>query len=149
MRIVGPALTVALAGFLLAACGADAKLTAHYTTSPPTTIAGVDIEPSDTPPGPSTPAACVRRWNGAANANGRAAAKQHLPKAETALVRRGGSSGYFSNFVGRCLVYLVERPKRAVVFVETSRGTFRFTADASGHFSSNADLGSGARLELR
>jgi hypothetical protein len=109
----------------------------------------VGLEPRDDPPAPSTPAACVRRWDGDANAGGRAAARQQLPKADAALVRSAGSSGYFGDYAGRCLVYLIELPKRAVVFVEASRGMFRFTADASGHFPAIADLFSGARLQLR
>ena len=148
MRVIGTAVAAVLLGLLLVACGSGAQPTAHYTTSPPTTIAGVGVELSGSPPAPSTPSACVRRWNSSANASGRTAAEQRLPRASAALIRRGGSSGYFGDFVGRCLVYLVEPPK-AVVFVETSRGTFRFTADASGRFAANADVGAAARLRLR
>ena len=140
---------VAVGALLLAGCGSGAKLTAHYTTSPPTTIAGVGVAISGPPPKPSTPSACARRWNGDANTSGRAAAKQRAPRANAALIRKARSSGYFSNFVGRCLIYLVTPPKSAVVFVETAPASFAFTADATGRFSANAGLQEGERLLLR
>lgn len=148
MKRRGTALGIAGAAALLAGCGSGARPTAHYTTSPPTTVAGADLMMSDSPPKPSTPAACLRRWNGAANASGRAAAGRRVPQADGALVRTAGGSGYFANYAGRCLIYLVAR-RRAAVFVETSTGRFRFTAGASGHFSPNAGLGHGTRLSLR
>jgi hypothetical protein len=47
---------------------------------------------------------------------------------------------------GRCLIYLVTGPKSAAVFVEAAPGKFVFTADASGHFETNADLQQSERL---
>jgi hypothetical protein len=47
------------------------------------------------------------------------------------------------------LIYVIARPKSALVFVETARGRFAFTADATGGFSANADLRPDARLRLR
>jgi hypothetical protein len=148
MKARGTTLWLAGAAALLAGCGSGAKPTAHHPTSPPTTIAGVGLMMSDSPPKPSTPAACLRRWNGTANANGRAGAAHHVPQADGALVRKAGGSGYFASYAGRCLIYLVAR-QRAAVFVETSPGRFRFIAGASGHFSPNAGLGQDTRLRLR
>jgi hypothetical protein len=47
------------------------------------------------------------------------------------------------------LIYVIALPKSALVFVETARGRFALTADASGRVSANADLGPDARLRLR
>lgn len=69
--------------------------------------------------------------------------------ANAALVRPAGTSGYFGDHAGRCLVYLVTASTKAVVFVETARGTFSFSADASGSLAANADVGPGGRLRLR
>jgi hypothetical protein len=135
------ALVPAAAVLALAGCGAAA--------APSTTIAGVGVATSGPVPEPSTPAACVRRWNGAANVNGRAAVKQRAPKAMSASIRTAGSSGYFRDQAGRCLVYVIALPKSALVFVETALGRFAFTADATGPFSANADLRRDARLRLR
>jgi hypothetical protein len=134
---------------VLASCGSGAKLTAHYTTSPPTTIAGVGVTTSGPPPKPSTPTACVDRWNGAANKDGRPAAKQRAPKAGSALVRPAGTTGYFSEDAGRCLIYLITPPKSAAVFVETAPGRFAFTAYATGRVTANAALQESERLHLR
>jgi hypothetical protein len=150
MKLVAPVLGTAAAAVVLAGCGSGTKPRATPgTAAPTTTIAGVGFEPSDNPPGPSTPTACLRRWNGAANASGRTAAEQRLPKVDGALIRRARSRGYFGDYAGRCLVYLIKLPNTAVVFVEASRGMFRFTADASGRFPANADLGPDGRLQLR
>jgi len=136
------ALVAVVAGVLaLAGCGSGA--------APSTTIAGVGVATSGPPPKPITPATCARRWNGAANVNGRAAAKQRAPKATSASIRTAGRSGYFRGQAGRCLVYVIQLPKSAVVFVETAPGRFAFTADATGRFSANADLRTAARLRLR
>jgi hypothetical protein len=134
------ALVPVAAVLALAGCGAAA--------APSTTIAGVGVATSGPVPEPSTPAACVRRWNGAANVNGRAAVKQQTPKAISARIRTAGRTGYFRDQAGRCLVYVIKLPKSAVVFVETAPGAFAFTADASGLFSANADLRPDARLRL-
>ena len=136
-------------GLVLAGCGSGAKQTANYTTSPPTTIAGVGVTTSGPPPKPSTTRACADRWNGAANTSGRAAAKRRAPKAESARIQTAGRSGYFRQDAGRCLIYLITPPKDAVVFVETAPGRFTFTADATGRISANADLQQGGRLRLR
>jgi hypothetical protein len=135
-------------GLAIAGCGSGAKQTAHYTTTPPTTISGVGVTTNGPPARPSTPTACVTRWNGTANRSGRAAAKQEAPKASAALIRKAGPSGYFSEDAGRCLVYLITLPKTAVVFVETAPGKFTFTADATGHVLANADLRQGELLHL-
>jgi hypothetical protein len=148
MKAVGTVLAIGAAATLLAGCGSGAKGTTHHAEAPATTIAGVGLMMSDPPPTPSTPLACVRRWNAAGNAGGRAAAKRREPKADRALVRAAGSSGYFGDYSGRCLIYLVAR-QRAAVFVETAVGKYQFTAGASGRFSSNADLARGTRLRLR
>jgi hypothetical protein len=74
---------------------------------------------------------------------------QRASGANAALVRRAGTSGYFGDHAGRCLVYLVTSSTKPVVFVETAHGRFSFTADASGHVSTNADLDPGGRLRLR
>jgi len=132
---------IAAAGLALVGCGSGAKQT--------TTLAGVGVTTLGPPPKPSTPAACVRRWNGSANTSGRAAAEKSAPRADTALVRAAGSGGYFSDDAGRCLIYLITPPRSAVVFVETARGRFTFTADASGGFWANADVGPGGRLQIR
>jgi hypothetical protein len=136
-------------GFAVAGCGSGAKQTAHYATTPPTTISGVGVTTTGPPPQPNTPTACVKRWNGTGNRSGRAAAKQKAPKATAVLIRKAGSSGYFSEDVGRCLIYLITPPKSAAVFVETAPGRFTFTADATGHVSANADLGQDGNLRLR
>ena len=136
-------------GLAVAGCGSGAKQTAHYTTTPPTTISGVGVTTSGPPPQPSTPPACVKRWNGTRNRSERAAAKQKAPEAKAALIRKATSSGYFSDDVGRCLIYLITPPKSAAVFVETAPGRFTFTADATGHVSANADLRQDASLRLR
>ena len=143
MRVAGSALAVAAAALVLVACGSGSKPAA----GPPATIAGVGVTTKGPAPKPSTPAACARRWNGSANASGRAAAERRLPAADRAVVRSAASTGSFADVSGRCLVYLVAR-RRAAIFVETSRGKFGFTADASGHFSTNARLRGGARLRL-
>jgi hypothetical protein len=141
--IVGPA-------FLLAGCASGAKPTAHDTTTPPTTIAGVGVTTVGPPPKPTTPTACARRWNGTANANGRQAAQQRAPKATTAIVRMAGASGHLSADAGRCLVYLITARRSATVFVEAARGRFVVTADATGTFvTPNADLQRGLRLRPR
>ncbi len=80
---------------------------------------------------------------------GRAVVKQRAPKATTARVRTAERSGYFADDAGRCLVYVIAPSESAVVLVETAPGKFAFTADASGRFSANADLGPDARLRLR
>lgn len=136
-------------GLCLAGCGSGAKQTAHHTTSPPTTIAGVGVTTTGPPPKPTNPTACARRWNGAANTSGREAAKQQAPKAGSALIQTAGSSGYFREDAGRCLIYLITPSKGAVVFVETAPGRFTFTADATGNFSANVDLQQDGRLRLR
>jgi hypothetical protein len=148
MNARGTALWIAGAAALLAGCGSGAEPTAHYKTLPPTTVAGVGLMMSDSPPKPSIPAACLRRWNGPANASGRAAAGRRVPQVDGALVRTAAGGGYFASYAGRCLIYLVAR-QRAVVFVETSPGRFRFTAGASGRFSPNAGVGQDTRLRLR
>jgi hypothetical protein len=153
MNTKGTTIWIVGAGALLAGCGSGVKPTAHHTTahhtsSPPTTVAGVGLMMSDSPPQPSTPTACLRRWNGSANASGRAEARRRVPEADGALVRTAAGSGYFASYAGRCLIYLVAR-QRAAVFVETSPGRFRFTAGASGHFAPNAGLGPDTRLRLR
>jgi hypothetical protein len=149
VKAVASGVLVAAAGFVLAGCGSGAKQTAHYTTSPPTTVAGVGVTTNGPPPKPSTPTGCVRRWNGAANTSGRATAKQRASKANAALVRTAGATGYFSEDAGRCLIYLITPPKSAVVFVEVAPGKFAFAADATGHFAANADLQQRTRLQLR
>jgi hypothetical protein len=136
-------------GLCLAGCGSGAKPTAQHTTSPPPTIAGVGLTTTGPPPKPSTPTACVNRWNASANTSGRAAAKQRAPQADGALVETAGSSGYFSDDAGRCLINLIRPPKSAVVFVEVAPGRFTFTADTTGNFSANADLQQDGRLRLR
>jgi hypothetical protein len=144
---VGGGLTRSLAlvavvsgGTVLAGCGAGA--------APSTTIAGVGVPTSGPPPKASTPATCTRRWNGAANAPGRAVVKQRAPKTTTASVRTAGRSGYFADDAGRCLVYVIAPSESAVVLAEAAPGKFAFTADASGRFSANADLRADARLRL-
>jgi hypothetical protein len=136
-------------GLALAGCGSGAKQTAHDTTAPPTTIAGVGVATSGPPPKPSTPPACARRWNGTVNSSGRAAAKQRAPKADSASIQMATRSGYFSEEAGRCMIYLITPPKSAAVFIETAPGRFTFTADATGHFSANADRQRSGRLQLR
>jgi hypothetical protein len=89
----------------------------------------------------------VRRWNGATNAGVRAAAMHRAPKADSALVRAAGSTGYFRDSAGRCLVY-VTAPHGAVIFVEAARGRFTFVASASGRFSTNAKVAPSGRLRL-
>jgi hypothetical protein len=134
-----------LTGLALVACGSGAK----PASGPPATIAGVGVTATGRAPRPSTPVSCARRWNGSANAAGRASAVRRAPGANAALVRPAATSGYFSDHAGRCLVYLVTASTKAVVFVETKRGTFSFTADASGSLSANADVRPGERLRLR
>ena len=140
---------IVASGLVLAGCGSGAKQTAHYTTTPPTTISGVGLRTSGPPPKPNTPTGCVNRWNGARNRSGRAAATQKAPRANAALVRKAGSSGYFRDDAGHCLIYLITPPKSAAVFVETAPGRFTFTADSTGHVSANAHLRQDARLRLR
>ena len=141
MRVVA---TVLLA-LLLAGCGSGAKPAVGH----PATIAGVGVSQKGPPPRPRTPSACVRRWNGRANSSGRAAVARRAPNADLALVRTAGSRGYFSDHAGRCLVYLVTASRKAAVFVETARGRFTLTADASGRFGTNAAVGPGGHLRLR
>jgi len=43
--------------------------------------------------------------------------------ATAALIRKAGSSGYFREDAGRCLMYLLAPPKSATVFVETAQGS--------------------------
>lgn len=142
-------LPVFAAGLALAACGGGAKQAADHTTAPPTTIAGVGVKTSGLPPKPNTSTACSHRWNGAANASGREAAKHRAPKADGARVQTATRSGYFSEDAGRCLIYVITPHKSSVVFIETEPGRFTFTADATGHFSANADLQQNGRLHLR
>lgn len=143
-------LAPAVAGVLaLAGCGGAAQQAADDTTAPPPTIAGVGVATSGPLPKPTTPIACAQRWNGAANAPGRAAAKQRAPKAHSARIQTAGRSGYFREQAGRCLIYVITPRKRAAVFVEAARGRYTFTADATGHFAANADLQQDARLRLR
>ena len=142
-------LAVLAGGLALAGCGSGAKQTAHYTTTPTTTIAGVGVKTSGPPPKPTTLTACAGRWNAAANTSGRTAAKQQAPKAIAARIEKARRSGYFHEDAGRCLIYLITPPKSAAVFVETAPGRFAFTADATGHTAPNADLGPNARLQLR
>lgn len=137
-----------VAGVALAGCGSGARKTVHYTTSPPTTISGVGVQANGPPPKPSSPTACTGRWNGAENASGRAAVKQHAPKADAALVGRAAATGYFREYAGRCLIYLITPPKSAAVFVETAPGRFVFTADATGPVTANADLDQSGSLSL-
>ena len=136
-------------GLALAGCGSGAKQTAHYTTTPPTTISGVGVTTNGPPPEPTTPTACAGRWNAAANTSGRTAAMHQAPKAKTARIETARISGYFREYAGRCLIYLLTPPKSAVVFVETAPGRFAFTADATGHISPNADLQPSGRLQPR
>lgn len=136
-------------GLSLAGCGSGVKQTAHYTTTPPTTIAGVGVSTSGPPPKPSTLAACASRWNRAANTNGRTAAHQRAPKADSARIQTASRSGYFREYAGRCLIYLITPPKSAVVFVEKAPGRFTFSAEATGHFAANADLQKGGRIHVR
>lgn len=147
MKAAATVLGIGVTAAFLAGCGSGAKRTTHHAAAPATTIAGVGLMMSDPPPEPSTPLACIRRWNAAGNAVGRAAAKRREPKAAEALVRTAGSSGYFRDYAGRCLIYLVAR-QRAAVFVESAVGKYRFTADASGRFSPNADLRPGTHLRF-
>jgi hypothetical protein len=137
-------LSIVAVGLALAGCGS--KQTLHYTTTPPTTISGVGVTTSGPPPKPSTPPACAGRWNGATT--GLAAARQRAPKADRALIRMARRRGYFREDAGRCLIYLITPPESAVVFVETAPGRFTFTADATSHFSANADLQQNGRLHL-
>jgi hypothetical protein len=127
---------------VLGACGSGGTKAA----SPAETIAGVGVALHGPAPRPNTRSACGRRWNGSANASGRAAAMRRAPKADTALVRTAGSTGYFSEAAGRCSIYLLTPPRSAVVFVETARGRFAFAADASGRFSANAKLSPSGRV---
>lgn len=143
MKAPASVLALAVAGLVLAGCGSGGTRTAAPT------IAGVGVALPGRPPQPSTPAACAHRWNGATNSGGRAAAARRARGAAAALVRAADSSGYFREAAGRCLIYLVTPPRRAVVFVETARGRFSFTADAAGRFSPNAGIGSGVRVRLR
>jgi hypothetical protein len=138
------ALAVAAAALTLAACGSGGT----KPVSPANTIAGVGVALHGRPPRPNTAPACVRRWNARLNAIGRAAALRRAPKADAALVRTAGSTGYFREFAGRCVVYLVGPPGSAVVFVEAARGRFTFVADASGRFAANAELSPSGRLRL-
>ena len=135
-------LPIAAMAFVLGACAWGGTKTA----SPAETLAGVGVALHGRVPRPNTASACARRWNGSANASGRAAAMRRMPKAETALVRTAGSRGYFSEAAGRCSVYLIAPPGGAVVFVETARGRFTFVADASGRYSANAKLSASGRL---
>ena len=136
------------AGLGLAGCGSGAKQTAHYTTTPPTTISGVGVTTNGPPPQPTTPTACAGRWNATANTSGRTAAKQHAPETKTARITRAKRRGYFREDAGRCLIYLIARPS-AAVFVETAPGRFAFTADATGHVAANADFQRDGSLRLR
>jgi len=133
------------AAVLPAGCGSGAKPAADHST----TLAGVGVWTAGSPPKPSTRVACARRWNSAANSSARGAAVRRAPHANTALVRTAGPHGYFGDLAGRCLVSLVTASKKAAVFVETSRGRFRFVADGSGPFSANAALTPKARVRLR
>lgn len=142
-------LPVVVASLAFAGCGSGATQATNYTISPPTTLAGIGITTDGPPPKSSTPRACAHRWNGAANTSGRAAARQRATKADSALVQMAPSSGYFRQYANRCLVYLITPPKSAVVLVETTPGKFAFTAEATGHFSANADLQQDGRLRLR
>lgn len=136
--------SIVVGGFALVGCGSGVN-----NPTPPVTIAGVGVTVSGSPPKPSTPAACARRWNGAANRNGRAAAKKRAPNANSALIQTAGRRGYFDHEAGRCLIWLTTSPKRAVVFVETAPGRFIFIANAAaGRFAANADLRQGGRLHL-
>lgn len=135
-------LPVAAAVLVLGACGSGGA----KPGSPAETIAGVGVALHGRVPRPNTASACARRWNGSANAKGRAEAMRRAPKADSALVRAAGARGYFSQAAGRCSIYLIAPPGSAVVFVETSRGRFTFVADASGRFSANAKLSPGGRL---
>lgn len=136
------ALPIAAAVLVLGACGSGGAKTA----SPAVTIAGVGVALHGRVPRPTTASACTQRWNGAANEDGRAAAMRRAPKADEALVRTAGASGYLREAAGRCSVYLIAPPGSAVVFVETARGRFSFVADASGRFSPNAKLSPSGRL---
>lgn len=139
---------VLAAGLCLAGCGSGAKQTLQHRTTPPTTISGVAVTTNGPPPKPNTPTACARRWNGAANRAGRTAAKQQAPKADTGRITRAKRSGYFGDYAGRCLIYLIARPS-AAVFVETAPGRFAFTASATGPISPNADLRPSGHLQAR
>jgi hypothetical protein len=132
---------VSCTSLALVACGSGAKQTP--------TIAGVGVETKGPPPTPSTPGACARRWNAPANMRGRTDATRRAPNAQTAVVRRAGASGYFSDDAGRCLVYVITPLKGAVVFVETRPGTFTYAADANGHFSANADIRENGSIQVR
>lgn len=138
------ALSIAAAALVLAACGSGGT----KPVSPANTVAGVGIALHGPPPLPNTAPACVRRWNGPANSSARAAAMRRAPKANAALVRTAGSTGYFRDAAGRCAVYLIAPPRSAVVSVEAARGRFRFIADASGRFSANATLAPSGLLRL-
>jgi hypothetical protein len=136
------------AGLGLAGCGSDAKQARHYTTTQPTTIAGVGVTTNGQPPEPDSPTACAGRWNAAGNASGRAAAMQRAPNAAAARLTRARGGGYLREYAGRCLIYLIAPPKSAVVYVETAPGRFTFTADATGRIAANASLRQDGRLQL-
>lgn len=133
---------IVAAGLVLAGCGSGTEPAA-------TTIAGIGVSTSGSPPRPSTPTACVRRWNGASNASRRRAARQRAPRADAALIQTARRTGYFREEAGRCLIWLITPPKTAVVFVEIAPGRFDSIADATGRFSANADLQQDGALHLR
>ncbi len=141
MKAIAGLVLLSAMSLAVAACGSDTKQAA-------TTFAGVGVTTNGPPPTPNTLSACAQRWNSPANAGGRRAAKRQAPKADTALVQKATSSGYFSHDAGRCLIYLITPPKSAIVFIETAPGTFTYTADATGHFSANADVQASAAIQL-
>lgn len=132
-------------GLVFAGCGSGAA-----NPTPPVTIAGVGVRLSGPPPKSSTPTACAHRWNEAANTSERVAATNRAPSPNGALVQTAGRGGYFDHEAGRCLVWLITRPSRAVAFVETAPGRFSFIANvAAGHFAANANVQQDGRLHLR
>ena len=129
-------------------CNSGPQPTARETGSPATTLAGVLVETSGPPPTPRTPAACIRRWNAAANADARRAGQQRVPQPAAAIVRIAGPHGYFGEYSGRCLIYLVA-DGNAAVFVESAPERFAFTAGAAGvRTVPNARIERGLRLKL-
>lgn len=143
MKSLATVLPLTAMALVLGACGSGGTKTRSSSAE---TIAGVGVTLHGRPPRPNTASACTRRWNGSANASGRAAAMRRAPKSDTALVRTAGSTGYFSDVAGRCSVYLIAPARSAAVFVETARGRFTFVADASGRFSASAKLSPSGRL---
>lgn len=126
------AVLVGALGLALSVVGCGRTITASDRAGgPPVTIPGLGVELSGPGAKPTTPRACVERWNGTSNAAARRAIAERVADATGASVSIAPKRGSLSEYEGRCLISSAATQKQAVVFVERARGQFAFVADAT------------------